>query len=295
MDTQSLEAFLAVAEANSFSTAAERLHLTQPAVSKRIAALERQLDTPLFDRIGRRPQLTEAGRALLPRARRILLDVRDARRTIDDLRGSVAGTLRLAISHHLGLHRLPPHLAHYAHEHPAVRLDIEFLDSEEAAERVLTGERDLAVGTLLRAPPATLRQQCIWRDELVVAVAPSHPLADRSEIELAQLSVHTAILPGLHTSTGAVVEQLFREAQLPLDVGMSTHYLETLKMMVSIGLGWSVLPRTLIDAGVHPLTLRGHRLSRELGCQTHRNRSLSNAVRAFIGVLEEVAAVEAGK
>lgn len=81
MDTQTLQAFLAVARAGSFSVAAERLHLTQPAVSKRIAALESQLGARLFDRIGRRPQLTEAGRALLPRAHRILLDMQDAHRT----------------------------------------------------------------------------------------------------------------------------------------------------------------------------------------------------------------------
>ena len=78
MDTQALTAFLAVAESGSFSTAAERLFLTQPAVSKRIAQLEQQLGTRLFDRVGRRIRLTEAGEALLPRARQGLLDLEDA-------------------------------------------------------------------------------------------------------------------------------------------------------------------------------------------------------------------------
>ena len=108
MDTQSLQAFLCVAECSSFSGAAEQLHLTQPAISKRIATLEKQLNARLFDRIGRHIHLTEAGRALLPEAQRILQDIREARRRIDDLRGSVSGRLSMGISHHIGLHRLPP-------------------------------------------------------------------------------------------------------------------------------------------------------------------------------------------
>lgn len=85
MDTQSLQAFLAVAETQSFSRAAEQLHLTQPAVSKRIATLEDLLGTRLFDRIGRRIALTEAGNVLLPKAQRILFTVEDSRRALANL------------------------------------------------------------------------------------------------------------------------------------------------------------------------------------------------------------------
>src|SRR5690625_1031991 len=108
LDTQSLQAFLAVAESDSFSRAAEQLHLTQPAVSKRIATLETQIGARLFDRIGRRVTLTEAGQILLPRARQILIMVDDSRRALTNLEGQIAGSLTLATSHHVGLHRLPP-------------------------------------------------------------------------------------------------------------------------------------------------------------------------------------------
>ncbi len=113
MDTQSLQAFLAVADCGSFSRAAEQLHLTQPAVSKRIAVLENQTRARLFDRIGRRVSLTEAGRVLLPRARQILVMVDDSRRALGNLDGDVGGELILATSHHIGLHRLPPILGDY--------------------------------------------------------------------------------------------------------------------------------------------------------------------------------------
>ncbi|BBI62424.1 hypothetical protein HSBAA_37300 [Vreelandella sulfidaeris] len=148
MDTQSLQAFLAVAETQSFSRAAEQLYLTQPAVSKRIATLESQVGARLFDRIGRRIALTEAGNVLLPQARHILFTVEDSRRALANLSGQVGGKLTLATSHHIGLHRLPPLLKQYTQRHPEVELDLHFLDSELAYQGVLDGTLEMAVVTL---------------------------------------------------------------------------------------------------------------------------------------------------
>ncbi|MGB5065240.1 MAG: LysR family transcriptional regulator, partial [Candidatus Competibacter sp.] len=104
MDIAGLQAFVTIADSGSFSLAAGRLHLTQPAVSKRLAALEAELDTRLFDRLGRAVRLTEAGGMLLPRALRILAEVDDTGRALRNLSGAVAGPLVLATSHHIGLH-----------------------------------------------------------------------------------------------------------------------------------------------------------------------------------------------
>ena len=123
---------MAVADQGSFSLAAETLHLTQSAVSRRVASLERRLAVPVFDRVGRRVTLTEAGRTLLPRARRILADLEDTRTVLRDLSGRVAGPLALATSHHIGLRRLPPVLRQFSRAHPEVELDLQFLDSEAA-------------------------------------------------------------------------------------------------------------------------------------------------------------------
>ena len=109
MDIAALQAFVAVAEAGSFSQASERLYLTQPAISKRIALLESELDTRLFDRIGRTITLTESGHALLPRARHILLEVEDSRRVIsrfkDDLKATVCGYFNTSCIGRLGTKR----------------------------------------------------------------------------------------------------------------------------------------------------------------------------------------------
>lgn len=285
MDTQLLHAFAAVAENESFSTAAEELHLTQPAVSKRIALLESQLDCSLFDRIGRSITLTEAGRALLPHAQSVLQELRAAKRHIQDLRGGVTGLLTMGISHHMGLHRLPDVLQKFTQQYPDVRLDIDFLDSEEAYEKVLLGEVELGVITLAPEEKPSLQQIPIWKDELVVTVASNHPLAQQSRVNAKALSQYRAILPGLNTYTGRIIKALFEEQKLPLDVSMSTNYLETIKVMVSIGLGWSVLPKTLVDDTLCGLNLSEQKMSRNLGVVMHRERSLSNAARAFLDLL----------
>ncbi|MFB9145044.1 LysR family transcriptional regulator [Halomonas alkalicola] len=286
MDTQSLQAFLAVAESGSFSRAAEQLHLTQPAVSKRIAVLEAQINARLFDRIGRAVSLTEAGRVLLPRARQILVMVDDSRRALGNLEGSVAGSLTLATSHHIGLHRLPPLLKAYTRAHPEVRLDLHFLDSEEAYQGVLDGALEIAVVTLAPHPEPQLEVVPVWVDRLCFVCAHDHPLARRKRVALRELCEHDAVLPGPLTFTRGLIEARFAAAGLRLPVALSTNYLETLKMMTAIGLGWSLLPERLVAGELHELAIDCPPIHRPLGYIVHRSRTLSNAARAMLEQLE---------
>ncbi|WP_439888984.1 LysR family transcriptional regulator [Pseudomonas sp. MBLB4123] len=286
MDLATLNAFIAIAETGSFSEAAERLHLTQPAVSKRIASLEQQLNVRLFDRLGREVSLTEAGRALLPRAYQILNVLDDTRRALTNLNGEISGRLTLATSHHIGLHRLPPLLRAFTRAHPKVALDIQFLDSEVAYEEVLHGRAELAVITLAPETREPVRATPVWNDPLDFVAAPEHPLACQGAVELADVARHPAVFPGGNTFTHHIVQRLFEAQGLTPNIAMSTNYLETIKMMVSIGLAWSVLPRTMLDEQVSRLPLPGIQLSRQLGYILHTERTLSNAARAFMGLLD---------
>lgn len=297
MDINALQAFVAVAETTSFSLAAERLFITQPAVSKRIAALEGELDTQLFDRIGRRVDLTEAGRALLPRARRIQAQVDDSRRAIANLAGSVGGRLDFGTSHHIGLHRLPPFLRRFHTDYPQVEFNIRFLDSEEACRLVEHGELEFAVVTLPLRLPADLLAAPLWDDPLAVVVGGTHLLSRRSQVTLPALLDHPAILPARGTYTRAVVEQSFARASKPLQVSMATNYLETIKMLVAVGLGWSVLPLTMLDDELHQLQVPNLQLRRTLGVVRHPARTLSNAARTMLQALgvSDVSPPENGK
>lgn len=286
MNLDDLQAFLAVAEQGSFSRAAETLFITQPAVSKRVAALEQQLGTRLFDRIGHRVALTEAGEALLPRARDILMRVEDTRQAVRDLSGRVSGRLRMGTSHHIGLHRLPPVLRAFSGAYPDVELDIEFMDSEAACHAVEHGELELAIVTLPLEPTPVLELTPIWHDPLALVAGREHPLARRRRVTPAQLADHRAVLPAPGTFTRQILERALAPRGLRLQVGLSTNYLETIRMLVAVGLGWSVLPRTMIDADVVALPVSGLTLARDLGAVRHRDRTRSNAVQALLTLLQ---------
>lgn len=289
MRFEDLEAFLAVTESGSFSAAADHLHLTQPAMTRRIQQLEGRLDTRLFDRVGRQVHLTDAGKLLEPRARSLLSGLADARRAIGNLDGQVAGTLKLATSHHIGLHRLAPVLKQFSRQFQDVQLDIRFEDSEAAHDLVRRGDSELAVVTLNPAGDPDLATAALWDDPLCFVAASDHPLSRANTgarpLHLTELAGYPVILPDLATYTGRIVAGLFEAQQIPLSATLSTNYLETISMLVSIGLGWSVLPSSL-TADLTILETTAPPIGRVLGWVTNPQRTLSSAANAFIEVLK---------
>ncbi|KZX60143.1 LysR family transcriptional regulator [Halioglobus sp. HI00S01] len=287
MDNQNLRAFLLVAETGSFSVAADRLHLTQPAVSKRVAILEDELGAALFDRIGRNVTLTEAGLALLPHAKAVEQELAAAVQSVRDLSGETRGELKLATSHHIGLHRLPPVLSAFSTAFSQVHIDIDFMDSEQAYELIHQGKVELAVVTLAPQGQSNVVSIPVWKDPLDFMIAKDHSLvAGKQAPTLTEMSQYPAILPGLNTYTGQIIKSLFDRHQLELKVSMATNYLETIRMLASVGLGWTILPRSMGDASLTQLTVREVEIQRTLGLVYHRGRSLSRAARAFIEAVQ---------
>ena len=286
MELQNLSAFIQVSELGSFSRAAEKLFITQPAVSKRISALETELNVSLFDRIGRKIQLTEAGNALLPSAHRILAELDESKRAIGNLDQKVDGSLKLATSHHIGLHRLPPILRRYTREFPQVDLDIRFMDSEEACQQVLKGEVEMAIATLPEQDWPQLHSQIIWHDPLSFVISAQHADACANKISVKKLQTLPAILPSKNTFTRERLEQALGLNEQNLNIAMETNYLETIKMMVSIGLGWSVLPASMLNDELIQLQVGNVEFERLLGVVTHEHRTLSNAARKMLMALE---------
>ncbi len=286
IDLDGIKAFTTVAETSSFSLAANRLHLTQPAVSKRIALLESQMGVRLFDRIGRTVTLTEAGRALEPRALEILLSIEDTQRVISNLAGDVGGQLSLATSHHIGLWHLPQVLRAFSAQHPKVALDLHFMDSEVAYEQIVQGNLELGIITLAPTSHERLASIPIWRDELVFVCSADQPISQNNKIYLEQLPEYPVILPDMTTFTGRIVKELFTERGLTLNVSMSTNYLETIKMLISVGLGWSVLPKSMLDDSIQVIDVPNITIERRLGIIHHVQRTLSNAATAFLDLVK---------
>ena len=282
MNFNDLQAFVAVAEHASFSVAAESLHLTQPAITKRVQNLELLYEIRLFDRIGRRVVLTQAGETLLPNAYQLLHTVQDTQRQLQNLSSQVSGTLSIATSHHIGLHRLAPVLRRFRSAYPEVALNLSFEDSEVAHQMVRQGQVELAVVTLDPAGEADLTSIRIWHDPLLFV---SHKPASTT-LSLSELAEQPCVLPGQGTYTGRIVTDRFTAAGLSLNPAMSTNYLETIGMLVSVGLGWSVLPATM-QGDLHQIPVATETISRTLGVVLNPQRVLSRAASALVDVLQE--------
>ncbi len=287
MHLDELESFIQVARLGSFSAAAQQLHISQPAMSKRIQSLEHHLGVTLFDRLGKRVRLTPAGELLVVKATAMLDLSKDMERDVGKLAQTVSGRLSMATSHHIGLHRLAPVLQRFTQDYPEVELDIQFEDSEVAHNLVRAGDIELAVVTLNPAgeiEQPDLKTETVWEDPLCFVNA--KPLPEVTSLN--QLATLPCILPGPNTFTGRIVTERFASQGLVLNPALSTNYLETISMLVSVGAGWSVLPQTMTSE-LHQLNPNCAPINRTLGWVTHAKRTQSNSANAFLQVLRSYA------
>ena len=284
MDINALQAFIEVARKESFSLASESLFITQPAISKRIAGLEEDLGTKLFNRISRKVTLTDAGKKLLPKAKELVDELNDMRRYATSLSDEIKGELLIGTSHHVSMHRLPPILKEYRQQYSDVHLDITFGESDVMCKLVERGEIELAIVTLPKTLPDSLEKRVLWVDSLHLVVGPDHPLLEQASVSLEQLAEYPCVLPSEVTETYRVIQREMERSGLKLNVQMTNNNLDTLKMLVGVGFGWTLLPRTLLDDSIREIVLDCKRINfkRELGVVSHRKRSLSNAAKAVL-------------
>lgn len=291
MDIEALLAFITIVNEGSFSKAAKVMHITQPAISKRIQNLEGRLDVKLFERLQREITLTDAGKALLPHALNILHNFDNAKQAVRDTSGEVKGDLRIVASHHIGLHRLPLILREFSKRHPLVDLHLNFLDSESAYALLQENNADIAFITIPEQRREHFITHLVWDDPMAFVCGHQHPLAQLKRVGPKELSQHDAILPSESTLTYRIVAKVFEENQLELKAKIPTNYLETMKMMASVGMGWSVLPKTMIDEDLHALPVRNPVIERKLGAVSYEKKHLGSAARAFmeiaLGIWEE--------
>lgn len=286
MNLAAFDAFVKVMETGSISLAAEHLFITQPAVTKRIHSLEDYFGVKLFESAGRGVQATHAAHSLLPKVKNWLNELGDIHHTLSHEQGQVKGKLKIGTSHHIGLHHLPHHLKQYVQQFPQVTLDVHFVDSEQAHEQVLAGDLELAFLTLPPQLDQRLQYIPLWDDPLVFVASSFHPLASRTNLSLSDLMQYASLLPATQTYMSQITMAEFEKEGLKPKVSMSNNPLESIRMLVSIGLGWSVLPKTLIHQDVVQLDLAVE-MKRQLGIVWHPARTQSKAVQELIQLMEE--------
>jgi DNA-binding transcriptional LysR family regulator len=291
MDFYQLFYFRKVAETKSISRAAEELMLTQPAVSKRMRALEEELGEKLFDRIGKKVFLTKAGGVLLAHADRILRSVEEAKTAVRDLSEECSGELVIGTSDHISLHRLPGILKTYITAFPKVDLKLRCHRSETILEMVGKNLVDIGVITLPRVS-ANLISRVIWDDPMSLVFPKGHPLAVMKKIRLKDIIRYGMILPEAGTTTRKNIDAAFSKKKLVANVTMEVAYIETIKGLVKVGLGISILPDKAVEQEVKSgqlvkASLQDAKFSRDLGVVYLKYKFLSRPAVEFLRFLDK--------
>lgn len=296
MDSARLAAFVAVARLGGFSKAAKDLSKTQSSVSQAVLLLERELGQKLFSRDGHTPRLTDAGRALLAHATRILDEMALAHAELSALGELSAGELVLGTSDTLACYFLPPVFAAFRARYPKVELRIDNRPSPVVAELVSEAEVDLGIVSL--PLPASLevsgrrvsdRLECLLLapQEDVAVCAPSHPLAQRHAVSVRELAPHPLLLLDRTTSSRALVDLAFAAQQTEPTVAMEMSSVEVLKRLAELAFGVAIVPRFSVQREQQSGTLAVLRLehfgaARSVGALTPKAFAPTHAARAFL-------------
>ena len=289
MDTRQLAAYCAVVERRSFSQAAERLGVTQPAVSLQVRALEKRLGTQLLDRSGRRVEPTEAGWRLYRGAQRMLaLEDQIVAGVAASAEGELAGDLVLGASTGPAAIAVPVALCEFQHENPDVRVFLTVSDTHSIVERVAARELELGIVGASRRHRG-VRFEPFFSDQVILACPPGHRFADRT-VTLDELRGESLILMQEGAGVRQIVEDGLRRQGVrlrELDVRLELGLQESVRRAVEAGFGVTFISRTAVESDLAAGTLvearvQGLEATREISLVTATGRARSRVAEAFI-------------
>jgi LysR family hydrogen peroxide-inducible transcriptional activator len=294
MEMHQLRYFVAVAETGNFTRAAKQCFVSQPSLSQQIQKLEEELGQPLLDRLGRRAELTAAGRAFFERARRILLEVEDAARVVREESGT--GRLRFGVIPSVAPYVVPELLPRLHERLPETRIDVFEDFRARLIDEVVAGKIDAALATMTPENPA-IESEPLLSEPLLVAMKSNHPLAEKRDLKSSDLTGQRLILLGDSSSLALQTRRFFGDHHIDLEITSRCAQVKTVKLLIAAGLGMAILPkmaagrdnvpglvyRALADANPH----------RELVLVRHRQRYHGRAEETFAEVLRELLAERA--
>lgn len=293
MNFHQLFVFYEVARAGGFSPAAEKLFLTQPAVTSQVKNLESFYGLQVFERAGRKVVLTEEGRILYEYADRIFNLGREAEEALNDFRGLSRGTLRIGATFTFGDYYLGSLLGAFHRKYPRIVLQVLAGNTNQIIENVLAGQSDVAFVALdPRQEKITARE--VISDALVGAVSREHPLARKKTLSIRDLHGQRLILREKGSSPRRLIEALFQERGIAPLVIMESASTAAIKKMAEEGCGIAVLSQQVIQKEVRAKTLVrlpfcDARILYHFYLIHHRDKYFSRALRAFRDLVEEIA------
>lgn len=286
-----LQVYCDIIETSSFSKAAARNFISQPAVSQQVKALEEHFHQKLIERSPQGIYPTEAGRLFYEGAREILERYQNLERQMADLTQTVSGTIRVATVYTVGLHDLPPYIKRFIQAYPQARIHVEYSRTNKIYEAVRQNQVDVGIV----AYPQETRQMGVIplpSDELVVIVDPSHPLATERAVELRQLQRIPFVAFDPDIPTRKAIDRVLHDQGIDVEVIQEFDNVETIKRSVEAEVGVSIIPRRCVQMEVKAGTLialpiADLRIERPVGVIYKRGKTFSNTMQKFIGVLTQ--------
>jgi DNA-binding transcriptional LysR family regulator len=292
MDVRDLEVFLAVTKHLNFTRAGEDIHLSQPTVSVRIGRLEEELGVELFEQVGKKVMLTEAGRLLELHARRVVTALDDARQAIEEFQGLERGSLRIGASTTPGMYLVPRIITEFKRQHPKIEIFLGIKNTRQVEEDIIKNEFDLGfVGGHLISDEV---EAVLWRtDALVLIVPPGHPWASRRWVKLNDLANERFIVRERGSATRALVENNLGALKLSLAAAVELGNPEAVKQAVMGGLGMAVLSKFAVEPELKAKTLvalkvKGLNITRQLKIVYRKGKHLSRAAASFIETAQQL-------
>jgi DNA-binding transcriptional LysR family regulator len=298
MNLNHLAIFHAVAQTGSMTLGAESLDISQPAVSKQVQELESSLHVHLFDRIGRRVRLTQAGEILADYARRLFAVAHEAEEAMADVRTVGRGKLVIGASTTIGTYLLPAVVAEFWRRHPKVELLVQIENTEQVHRRLAGHELDVGL-TEGFVEEEELEAETFHKDELVVIASASHRLAGKAPVLLSTVRAEPFILREAGSGTRAVEERALARLKLPVRMALALGSTEAIKRVVAEGVGLAIVSRLAVRAECAAGTLAilpvaGLRMERPLHLVRRKGRRDGPALQAFCGILREMTAAQFG-
>jgi LysR family hydrogen peroxide-inducible transcriptional activator len=275
---------VAVADEGSFSRAAAREHVAQPSLSQQIQKLEAEMNHRLFDRLPRSVIVTEAGECLLQFARKILAEIADARRCLEEMDGETAGRLTVGAILTIAPYVLPPLVEQFQRRFPKVTLELIEDTTENLAMRLEAGTIDIAIASSCDESPVLERCR-LGREDLLLLVSNQHPLARKKKVKWGDLkSQKFLLLHEVHCLSGQV-HQFLASNRLRPELSVRGAQLGTIARMVAAGMGVTLVPQMMVDVeiakGCAAVTFAPPVPQRELNLLRNPLRFQSKAAAAF--------------
>jgi LysR family transcriptional regulator, hydrogen peroxide-inducible genes activator len=288
MELQQLRYFCAIADTGSFSRAAQKTHVSQPSLSQQIRKLEDELGARLFDRLGRTVELTELGRAFLPRARAVLRELETARSDVVEKKKSISGPISVGVIPTIAPYFLPPILATFSRKYPEVHVSVAEEITQLLLERLRAGTMDAAIVALpLQARSHEFLSFPLMAEKLYAVLPKQHALAKRQAVSLDELQDDPFLLLRDGHCFRETAVAACKRARLNPKIIFESGQFSSILSMVSAGLGVSIVPAMALEKrpGCRYVPLADERAARTIGVVTLNGRSLTRASEAFLAHL----------